>query len=79
MKKLTTTLLLTTLAIGGLTIAGTSMARYGNDQCGAGAMQGRMHGPGKMAGFGHAGKGSGTIMRLEQRLDLSGCPFLLLM
>lgn len=70
MKKLTTTLLLTTLVIGGLTVAGTSMARYGDDRCGAGAMQGRMHGPGRMAEFGHA-KGPGAITRLERSLDLS--------
>lgn len=71
MKKLTTTLLLTTLAIGGLTIAGTSMARYGDGQCGADAMQGRMYGHGKMAEFGHPGKGFGAIMRLEKSLDLN--------
>ena len=71
MKKLTTTLLITTLIIGGMTIAGTSMARYGEGNCDARGMQGRMHGPGKMDGFGHRGRGSGGILRLEKGLDLS--------
>lgn len=71
MKKITTTLLLTTLTIGGLAIADTSMARYGDSQCGARGMQERMHSPGKMAEFGRQGKGLPGILRLEKKLDLS--------
>ena len=73
MKKLTTTLLITTLAVGGLTIAGTSMARHGDGSspCGSHGMQDRMHGHGHKKGSGHAGKESSAIMRLEKKLDLS--------
>ncbi len=73
MNKLTTTLLISTLAIGGLTIAGTSMARHddGSSRCDKHNMQGRMHGHGSKGGFGHAGKGYRAIMRLEKSLDLS--------
>lgn len=73
MKKLTTTLLITTLAVGGLTIAGTSMARHGDGSspCGSDGMHDRMHGPGHMKGSGHGGKGSSAIIRLEKKLDLS--------
>lgn len=72
MKTLTTTLLITTLTVGGLAITGTSLARHGDaGHCAAHGMQARLHGPGKMAGFGHAGKGFAAIMRLEKNLDLS--------
>jgi len=73
MKKLTTTLLISTLTVGGLAIAGTSMARHGDGSghCGARSMQGKMHGPGKTAGIGHAGKRIAAIIQLEKSLDLS--------
>lgn len=73
MNKLATTLLITTLALGGLAIAGTSMARHGagSGHCDARGMQGKMHGPGKTTGFGHAGKRITAIIQLEKSLDLS--------
>lgn len=71
MKKLTTTLLITTLAIGGMAAAGNSMARYGDGNCDARPMQGAMHAPGGMQGFGKRGHGAGGILRLEKGLDLS--------
>lgn len=73
MKKLTTTLLITALTVGGLTIAGTSMARHGDGygHCGANGQHGKKHGPGMMDGSGHAGKGFAAIMHLEKNLDLS--------
>lgn len=73
MKKLTTTLLITTLAIGGMTIAGSSMARHSDEhqQCNSYGTHDRRHGPGKMHRSGHADKGYHAIMRLEKNLDLS--------
>ena len=69
MKRLTTTLLITSLAIGGMAIAGTGMARHGDGHgpCSADGMQGRKH----RHGFGHAGRGFSAIMQLEQNLDLN--------
>ncbi|MGB5605009.1 MAG: Spy/CpxP family protein refolding chaperone [Gammaproteobacteria bacterium] len=73
MKKLTTTLLITTLAIGGMTIAGTSLARHGDgySHCGADGMQDGKHRSGHRDSFGHADRGFHAIRRLEKNLDLS--------